>query len=489
MRCSAFWQYGRHLKKTRLHLKRIYKLALGPIVFLLLLLLVPLDYSQTKVIGVAGWMITWWISQVIPIGATAILPMVLFPALGIESLKSVTANYANPIIYLFFGGFVLGLAIERWNLHQRLALAILKKSGNQPRKIILGSMLATAIMSMWISNTASTMMMLPIGLSITQLLRDQFPSEKDCNQFTLCLLLGLAYAANIGGIATLIGTPPNLVLAALAGETLGIEIGFASWILMALPIAALLFFLAHFVNTRLLFRVQSNRLIGMTDLLDQKIEKLGPQGTGEKRVQLVFLATALLWIFRSPISALPGLGFLSDPIIAVASAVSLFIIPSGERGPLLVWEDTRTLPWDILLLFGGGLSMASGLASSGLVELLGGVLAESNTLPWFLVIAIIVLASIFFTEGMSNVALVSILVPIAFVVAAPLGGEPLDLAIPLTMAASCAFMLPIATPPNAIVFSSNCITMQEMMKAGFVMNILVTLIISVYAYYIVPLIF
>jgi sodium-dependent dicarboxylate transporter 2/3/5 len=470
-------------------LKRIYKLALGPIVFLLIIILVPLDFQQSKVIGVAGWMITWWVTQVIPIGATALLPMVLFPALGVESLKSVTSNYANPIIYLFFGGFVLGLAIERWNLHQRFALAILKKSGNQPRKIVLGSMLATAIMSMWISNTASTMMMLPIGLSITQLLRDQFPSEKACNQFTLCLLLGLAYAANIGGIATLIGTPPNLVLAALAGETLGIEIGFTEWLIMALPIAISLFFLAHFVNTRILFTVQSDRLHGMGKLLDQKIEKLGPQGSGEKRVQLVFLATALLWIFRSPLSDLPGMAFLSDPIIAVASAVSLFIIPSGERGPLLNWEDTRSLPWDILLLFGGGLSMASGLASSGLVQLLGNVLTDSGAIPWFAVIAVISLAAIFFTEGMSNVALVSILVPIAFAVAIPLGGDPLELAIPLTIAASCAFMLPIATPPNAIVFSSNCITMKQMMRAGLLMNILAAIIISVYAYYIVPLVF
>jgi len=470
-------------------LKRIYKLALGPIVFLLLIFIVPLDYSQTKVIGVAGWMITWWITQVIPIGATALLPMVLFPALGVESLKSVTSNYANPIIYLFFGGFVLGLAIERWNLHQRLALAILKKSGTQPRMIILGSMLATAILSMWISNTASTMMMLPIGLSITQLLQNQFPSEKACNQFTLCLLLGLAYAANIGGIATLIGTPPNLVLAALAGETLGIEIGFTNWLLLALPLTVVLFFLAHFVNTRILFRVQSERLIGIRELLDQKIEKLGPQGSGEKRVQLVFVVTALLWIFRTPLSKLPGMDFLSDPLIAVASAVSLFIIPSGERRPLLIWEDTRSLPWDILLLFGGGLSMASGLASSGLVELLGTVLSDSGAIPWFLVIAIIVLAAIFFTEGMSNVALVSILVPIVFAVAIPLGGDPLELAIPLTIAASCAFMLPIATPPNAIVFSSNCITMQQMMRAGFLLNLLAAAIISVYAYYIVPLIF
>jgi sodium-dependent dicarboxylate transporter 2/3/5 len=469
--------------------KRIYKLGMGPLVFFLLYFFVPLEASQTKVIGVAGWMITWWITQVIPIGVTALLPMVMFPALQIESLKAVASNYANPIIYLFFGGFVLGIAIERWNLHQRFALAILKKSGNHPRKIVFGSMLATAVMSMWISNTASTMMMLPIGLSITQLLKDQFPSSEACNQFTLCLLLGLAYAANIGGIATLIGTPPNLVLAALAGETLGKDISFANWLLMALPVTAILFVLAHFVNTRILFPIQAERLAGMKDLIETRIEKLGSPGKGERRVQWVFIVTALLWIFRSPLSSLPGLDFLSDPIIAVSAAVSLFIIPSGEHGPLLVWEDTRSLPWDILLLFGGGLSMASGLAESGLVELLGKVLTDSGAIPWFAIIVIIAFASIFFTEGMSNVALVSILIPIAFAIAVPLGGEPLELAIPLTIAASCAFMLPIATPPNAIVFSSNCITMQQMMRAGFLMNILAALIIAVYGYLVVPMIF
>jgi sodium-dependent dicarboxylate transporter 2/3/5 len=247
--------------------------------------------------------------------------------------------------------------------------------------------------------------------------------------------------------------------------------------------------MAHFVNTRILFPVQTERLSGMKELLDNKVEKLGPQGTGEKRVMWVFVVTALLWILRSPLSELPLLGFLSDPIIAVASAISLFIIPSGEHGPLLVWEDTRSLPWDILLLFGGGLSMASGLASSGLVELLGNVLTDSGAIPWFAVIVIIAFASIFFTEGMSNVALVSVLIPIAFAVAVPLGGEPLELAIPLTIAASCAFMLPIATPPNAIVFSSNCITMQQMMRAGFLMNILAAIVIAVYGYFVVPLIF
>ncbi len=470
-------------------MSRIYKLLAGPVVFLLLAFFVPLDATQAQVIGVAGWMITWWITQVIPIGVTALLPMVLFPSLGIEGLKSVASNYSNPIIYLFFGGFVLGLAIERWNLHQRFALAILKKSGNKPRKIILGSMLATAVMSMWISNTASTMMMLPIGLSISQLLQDQFSSEEANNRFTLCLLLGLAYAANIGGIATLIGTPPNLVLAALAGETLGIEISFAQWLLMALPITTILFFIAHFLNTRVLYPVQGERLMGLGVLLYKKIENLGPQGTGEKRVKWVFIITALLWIFRSPISKLPGLDFLSDPIIALAAAVSLFIIPSGENRPLLIWEDTRSLPWDILLLFGGGLSMASGLASSGLVELLGQVLTDAGSFPWFIIVAIIAFASIFLTEGMSNVALVSVLVPIGFAVAIPLGGDPLELAVPLTVAASCAFMLPIATPPNAIVFSSNCITMQQMMRAGFVMNIVAAILIAVYGFFVVPLIF
>ncbi|MEM9050835.1 MAG: SLC13 family permease [Bacteroidota bacterium] len=470
-------------------MKRFYQLLVGPMLFILIAFTVPLEPSQSRAIGVAAWMIAWWITQAVPIGITALLPMVLFPSFGIAEMKTVTSSYANPIIYLFFGGFVLGLALEKWNLHKRLALNILRRTGTKPQKIILGFMLATAIMSMWISNTASTMMMLPIGLSISELLKDQFPNPTAKRQFDLCLLLGLAYAANIGGITTLIGTPPNLVLAALASESIDAEIGFSEWLLMALPLTTVLFSVAFLINTRFLFKIERNALVGVRKAVSDQLSSLGNQSSGEKRVQLVFIATALLWIFRSPLSKIEVFSFLSDPLIAVSSAIVLFVLPSGEGGPLLVWEDSKSLPWDILLLFGGGLSLASGLASTGVVDLLGSSLSQIEGVHWFMIILIVVFATIFFTEGMSNVALVSITVPIVFVVAESLGGSALELAIPLTIAASCAFMLPIATPPNAIVFSSNKIKMNEMMRAGFVLNIMATIIISIYAYWVIPLIF
>jgi sodium-dependent dicarboxylate transporter 2/3/5 len=342
---------------------------------------------------------------------------------------------------------------------------------------------------MWISNTAATMMMLPIALSIIELLKDQFPTQKSLGYFTVSLLLGMAYAANIGGMTTLIGTPPNLVLAAFASESLGIELAFSDWMLMALPIVILLFLTAFLVNTRLMFPTSGVPLTGIKELVTERVEKLGKPGIGEKRVAMVFIGTALLWIFRSPLSTLPGLSFLNDPLIAIASAITLFVLPSGEGRPVLIWADTKHLPWDILLLFGGGLSMASALASSGVVADLGAFLSGGDPIPWFLFILILVGISIFLTEGMSNVALVSAFVPIIFGMAAALGGDPLELSIPVTLAASCAFMLPIATPPNAIIFSSEQVSMQQMMRAGFIMNILATLLIAIYSYIAIPIVF
>jgi len=470
-------------------MKLLRSLFLGPVLLISCIFIFPYDPLQNRIIGIAAWMISWWISQIVPIGITALLPMVLFPALGIEGMKSVTGNYAHPIIYLFFGGFVLGLALEKWNLHQRLALNILKRTGTKPHRIILGFMLSTGIMSMWISNTASTMMMLPIGLSISQLLEGQFRSEKAKKRFDLCLLLGLAYAANIGGISTLIGTPPNLMLAALASESLQVELGFSEWLIMALPLSIVLFIGVFVLNTKVLFKIERDPLLGIRNEVFNKLRALGNQSLGEKRVKLIFALTALLWIFRSPLAKVDGLNFLSDPLIAVFSAILLFIVPSGEGTPLLVWKDSKSLPWDILLLFGGGLSLAAGFASTGVVDVLGDALITFSGVHWFFIILIVVFATIFLTEGMSNVALVSILVPIIFIVADSLGGNALNLAIPLTIAASCAFMLPIATPPNAIVYSSNKIEMNQMITSGLLLNIFAVFVISIYAYWIIPFIF
>ncbi len=467
----------------------LLKLLLGPILFALCLTLMPFNQFQNASLGVGIWMIVWWTTQVIPIGVTALLPMILFPAMGIDSLKNVTSHYANPIIYLFFGGFILGLALERWNLHQRLALNILRISGSRPRNIIAGSMIATAIMSMWISNTAATMMMLPIGLSIVALVENQIKASREKRNFSLCLLLGLAFSANVGGMATLIGTPPNLVLAALVKESLGVEIGFSEWLLFALPLAAILFVIILQINARLVFPVRNESLSGLGEMISQKIQVLGRPQSGEIRVFFVFVATALLWIFRGPLSDVSGLGFLSDPLIAIMAAVSLFALPSGEGRQLLTWEDTRFLPWEILLLFGGGLALAGGLESSGVVHIFGSAIAGFHGFHWFLVVLLLTFVAIFLTEGMSNVALVSVFIPIAIVIAPGLGGSGLELAIPLTLGASCAFMLPIATPPNAIVFASNKITMAEMARTGFIINIFCTILIALYCYFLVPKIF
>jgi len=464
----------------------VVKLLSGPLFFLLIWLLGPFDHFQNATLGVAIWMIFWWTTQIIPIGVTALLPMILFPAMGIDSIKNVTVNYANPIIYLFFGGFVLGLALEKWNLHQRLALNILRISGTRPRNIIAGSMLATAIMSMWISNTAATMMMLPIGLSIVSLIENQLEANREKRNFALCLLLGLAFSANVGGMATLIGTPTNLVLAALVSESLGVQIGFSEWFMFALPISAILFFAILQINVRFVFPVKNDSLKDLSQMISQKIQLLGKPGAGEIKVFLVFLSTALLWIFRAPLSTIESLSFLSDPLIAVLAAVSLFAIPSGEGRQLLKWEDTCNLPWDILLLFGGGLSLAAGLESSGVVQLLGNAIIEFQGIDWLLVVLLITFISVFLTECMSNVALVSVFIPIAIIIAPSLGGSGLELAIPLTLGASCAFMLPIATPPNAIVFASNKITMAEMVRTGFIINVFATIFIALYCYYLVP---
>lgn len=451
--------------------------------------LLPFSPLQNAAIGIALWMIVWWSTQIVPIGVTSLLPLVLFPAFGLTEIKAVASNYANPIIYLFLGGFVIGLAIEKWNIHKRLALFILRYSGEKPRQVIAGFMAATAILSMWISNTAATVMMLPIGLSVIGLLEVQFPDQAIKKRFAICLLLGLAFAANVGGTATIIGTPPNLVLAGMASESLGYEIGFGQWMLFALPLALMLFFIILVVNTRLLFRIPSFTMHGLKAMVDERLAELGRMGSAELRVAAIFACTALLWIVRAPVATLPGMDFLSDPLIAVAGAVTMFVVTDKERKPLMVWKDMRAMPWDILLLFGGGLAIAMGLSMSGTVDLIAEAMLQFSGMEWLVVILVVTALAVFLTEVMSNVALVSMLLPIAMVIAPSLGGAPLELAIPLTFGASCAFMLPIATPPNAIVFSASYIRVSDMVRAGFWLNVISVVLISLFSYFVVPLFF
>lgn len=465
--------------------RRLLSLISGPLLFALLLTIGGTSL-QIKMIAVAVWMLSWWVTNVLPIGVTALLPIVLFPLLGIMDLKSTTANYANPVIYLFFGGFVLGLAIEKWNLHKRIAINILRFSGNSPNRIILGSMLATALLSMWISNTATTVMMLPIGMSIIGLLQNDLDQGKSGHNFAITLLMGLAFAANIGGMTTLIGTPPNLVLASMLEEIPNVEINFSNWFLFALPLVIVLFTIAYLINVKLIFPVRIRKLDGAPQLIKAELQKLGTLRGGEFRVMIVFIVTALLWIFRSIITEIPLLSGLSDPIIAVIAAIALFALPAGEqRGPLLQWKDTERLPWGILLLFGGGLALADGLKTAEIVDLIGQYISSQSSMGLFGLVLIITAFSVFLTEAMSNVALVSVFIPVSLAIASGFGLDGSLLAVPLTLGASCAFMLPIATPPNAIVFSSRKISIREMAMAGILLNLACTAIIAAYSYWLV----
>lgn len=460
------------------------KVLSGPFLFTLILLLGGYESEQVRMLAISAWMLIWWITAALPIGVTALLPIVLFPILDILTLRETTVNFANPVIYLFFGGFVLGLAIEKWELHRRIALNIMNLAGEKPNRIILGGMLATSLLSMWISNTATTVMMLPIGMSVVTLLSDKFNDAKSSRNFALTLMLGIAYAANIGGITTLIGTPPNLVLAGIVEESGLPSLSFANWLFFALPLVIVLFTVVYLVNTRLVYPVHIKKLVGIKALIGGEISKLGTLKSGEKRVMLVMVCTALLWIFRTQITKIEALSAVSDTGIAIAASIALFMIPSGRpEKPLLEWQDTKKLPWDILLLFGGGISLAKGLEVTNIVGALG-TWISANTIAAPLIIILVVCGfAIFLTEIMSNVALVAVFIPVSFVIAQFFALNELQLAIPLTIGASCAFMFPISTPPNAIVFSSGTIKMSEMAKTGFILNTLSVLIISLYCYF------
>ena len=465
------------------------KIIFGPTLFIVALLIGGFGL-QVKMVATILWMLSWWVSGVLPLGVTALLPIVLFPLLGILTLKETTINYANPVIYLFFGGFVLGLAIEKWNLHKRIALNIIRTCGSTPSLIILGSMIATALLSMWISNTATTVMMLPIGMAVSALLGEKITDEKAGKNFGIALMLGIAYAANIGGITTLIGTPPNLVLASIVEESNLPSIGFSEWLIFALPLVVALFITTYLLTTRVLFPIKIKKLEGITPLISSELKELGKLQAGEKRVMLIMLTTAALWIVRAQLNSIPGLSALSDTAIAIMASITLFIVPSAKRQkPLLQWQDTEKLPWGILLLFGGGISLAKGMEKTKIVELLGDWISE-GTAPQTIVLVLVVCAlALFLTEVMSNVALVSVFIPVSFVIAQNFGLNELQLAIPLTIAASCAFMFPISTPPNAIVFSSGYLKLNHMARAGIVLNFISIMFITLYCYWVVPYIF
>ncbi len=476
-------------------------LALGALLFAGILFFADLDPGQpavTRMAAVAALMAVWWITEAIPLWATALLPLLLFPLLGILPGKSTAPIYVNSTIFLFIGGFMIALTMERWGLHKRIALVIIRAIGGGPARIVLGFMAAAAFLSMWISNTATAIMMVPIGLAIVSQMESRFGKD-ETHRFAVGLMVGIAYACSIGGIATLVGTPPNLSFARIFEITFpGAEpIAFGTWFLMGLPLSIILLSVAWLAITRIFFRVPSQLRVDH-GVVDREHAALGPARFEEKIVFLVFGLTALLWVFRKPLNlgflSVPGWSdflpfprYIDDGTVALFMAMTLFLIPSRSKeakSPAIMSPNVvARLPWSIVLLFGGGFALAKGFQVTGLSALIGNEFAGLAGVPPFLMILMICLVITFLTELTSNTATTEMILPILASVAIAMKVNPLLLMIPATLSASCAFMMPVATPPNAIVFGSGRLRIAEMARAGLLLNILGALIIAAFFYF------
>ncbi len=455
-------------------------LLLGPLLFISILLLPApeaMSPAAQRLAAVTVLMATWWISEALPIAATALLPIVLFPLLDVMPLAQTTSAYANPMVYLFLGGFLIAMAMQRWALHRRIALHTIQLVGTSPRRIILGFMLATAFLSMWISNTATAMMMLPIALAVI----GQRQHHGVDGNFATALMLGIAYAASIGGVATLIGTPPNVILAGILQEQHSITIGFAQWMGFALPLSMVMLLLAWLYLTRTVYAGANRAEVADSELLRRELAALGAIATEERRVLGVFALVACCWVLRGLLE-IRWLDRVGDAGIAIGGALLLFILPAAKwrAERLLDWQSAVKLPWEILLLFGGGFSLAAGFVHSGLTEWLVSQLGLLQGVPLWLLLAAVVLLVIFLTEVTSNTATATIVLPLLGALAGAMSLSPTLLMVPAAIAASYAFMLPVATPPNAIVFGGGHVTIPQMARAGIWMNLLATLLISVF---------
>ncbi len=486
-------QHADHLQSRRAY-QRI-GLWLGPAVFALLLVLPPPDGLTPqgwRTAATAVLMAVWWATEAIPVAATSLVPLVLFPLLGVAGVRDTAAPYANPLIFLFLGGFLIALGMQRWDLHRRIALAVLARTAGRPVRVVAGFMIATAGLSMWVSNTATTLMMLPIATSVIAVMAPKTGTgDRDQDNFAVALLLGVAYAASIGGLGTLIGTPPNALLAAFMLDRYGVEIGFAAWMLVGLPVVAVMLPLAWLVLTRIAHPFRLAPASGGETVIAEAREALGPLTTPEKRVAIVAVATAAAWVARPLLNDLPGLAALSDTGIALAGALALFLLPAGKgsTGALLDWEWGQRLPWGVLILFGGGLSLAAAIAGSGLAEWIGTAMTGLGTMPMAILLVAAVAVVILLTELTSNTATAAAFLPVLGALAAGAGYAPLDLAAPAALAASCAFMLPVATPPNAIVYGSGAVTIPQMVRAGVLMNLAGVAVIATLSMLLIPLVF
>ena len=463
----------------------------GPLSFIVILLYFHpegLNPRANAILASTIWIAIWWVTEVIPISVTALLPIILFPLTGGLGVSETTASFGHKYVFLYLGGFIIAIAIEKWNLHKRIALNIINLIGTNIVNIILGFMIATAFMSMWISNTATAVMMLPIAMAIVTQLKDNPNTKEDENQnFGKVLMLSIAYSATIGGLSTQIGTPPNLVLAGVVSETFGYEITFSQWFKFGFPISVVLLFLSWKYLTGFAFQIKQNTFPGGRIEISNQLKAIGKISYEEKLVAGVFALTAIAWITRSFLLKfiIPE---IDDTIIGLIGAILMFLLPTkNKERPLLTWKEAIKLPWGILLLFGGGMALAVGFKDSGLALWIGSQMTLLDGISLLLLVLILIFSVNFLTEITSNFATTAMLLPILYPMAIAIDVHPFILMISATVAASCAFMLPVATPPNAVVFASGYLRIPDMVRVGIWMNILSIIILTLFVYFLLPL--
>ncbi len=503
-------------------MKKPVKIFLAVIISICLCLLnyffnpLSLPNEANLVLSVAILMLSLWFTETLPMGPVALIPLIAFPLLNILKIHEAAFNYVDPVIFLFLGGFVLGLALEKWNLHKRIALGIVRITGTSPNRIILGFIVATAFISMWISNTATTMMMYPIALSVNSLVETNYKGKGNIKNFSLVLMLITAYASNVGGVATIVGTPPNMVMVSQVQKLFGIGIGFFEWFLICFPMVIVILLLMYWLLAFVLYPSKTDKNGIQSSLIIAEYHKLGKMSRQEWIVSIVFIQTCLLWIFREPILNLIGhpVSFkfnlpvyvfetgewikekfvvkFDDTMVALMGAFLMLVIPSGNKNSLMIMniKDLKRIKWNVLVLFGGGLCLALAMKQSGLMDIIASGISDRYSSSGHLVMVIVLtIAAVFLSELMSNVALVTVFVPVVGKIALDMGVNPLLFCIPVTLGATCAFMLPMGTPPNAIVYASKKIKLHQMTLAGFLLNIISSVLISVFCYLLVDVVF
>ena len=463
----------------------------GPLAFILVLFFFQpegLNPEAKAILASTIWIAIWWITEAIPIAVTALLPIILFPLTGGLDLTQTTASFGHKYVFLYVGGFIIAIAIQKWNLHKRIALNIIRIIGTNVVKIILGFMIATAFMSMWISNTATAVMMLPIAMAIVAQLKDNPNTIEDENEiFGKALMLGIAYSASIGGVSTLIGTPPNLVLAGVVEETFGYEITFSEWFKFGFPISIILLFICWKYITSIAFKFKQKDFPGGREEINNQLKLIGKISYEEKLIAIVFSLTAFAWVTRDYLLKIL-IPVIDDTIIAMVSAIIIFLLPTKDgKRRLLNWDEAVKLPWGILLLFGGGMALAAGFKESGLALWIGNQMTLLDGVSLFLLVFILITSVNFLTEITSNLATTAMLLPILYPMAINIDVHPFILMVSTTVAASCAFMLPVATPPNAVVFGSGYLRIPDMVKIGIWMNIISILLLTFFVFYLLPL--